>query len=158
MGIKEKLMHDARERGICIDGYKEMKSSDIYGLIDYYLRTIDWSLERDFPTLEFIRENLVCRGSLHYEDKGIYVDREFDKELIFGQQINVFHHCSGIIDVAMDYDAAIIPMLYFANGCDIKITCSQENDIPIKVPVYIFGENKVEIEKSKNAIFNIYKK
>lgn len=154
MELKEILMHEARQKGICVDGFKEMRSSDRRELIEYYLRTIDWSLERNYPSLDFIRANFPdC------EDYGIFLDKTFDGDEFSGRQTYVFHNCKGRINVAMDYDNAIIPMLYFANDCDIVVGCEQTKNIPpIRVPVTIFGESNVFVETSRYAIFTIHNK
>ena len=43
------------------------------GLIEMYLRTIDWSLERNFPSLRLLR-----REFSDIEDKGVFVGKTFD--------------------------------------------------------------------------------
>lgn len=148
MDVKKFLMQEAREKGICIDGFREMRNYDRSGLLGYYLRTIDWSLERDYPSLAFARQFFPDS-----EEYGIYLDRTFDGDVFCGRQIYVFHNCKGHINVAMDYDNAIIPMLYFANGCNIAVGCEQQNISPIRVPLYVFGNNNVTVTESRNAIF-----
>lgn len=151
-GLKDILMQDARQKGICIDGFKEMRSLDMTGLVDYYVANPDWCLERDFPSLQTITEKFAdC------EDKGIYVNRVFDGEEFKDLQTYIFHNCSGTIKVGMNYQRAVIPMLYIANGCRLSIVCEQQNVPAIKVPVYIFGENAVATQIGMNAEFKIFK-
>lgn len=151
--LKELLMTDARNGGICADGYKEMRGYNREELIDYYLRTIDWSLERNFPSLKIMRYEFS-----NIEDKGVFVDRTFHGETFDKLQIYVFHHCKGVINVAMDCDNAVIPMLYFANGCEMEVHCEQDNfGNPIKVPLYIFGRNTVIAKSDEHARFVRYR-
>lgn len=152
MDIKEILLQQAKEKGICSEGYNNLLNLNEKCLIEYYLKTIDWSLERNFPSMDIIRE--------HFSDKevyGMYVDKTFKGECFTNRQLYVFHNCKGLIYVGMDYDKAIIPMLYFANGCDVTIVCAQKNVFPIKVPLYSFGDNKISTDGRGNAVFTIHK-
>lgn len=155
MEIKRELMRLARECGICKDGYKDMKASDVDGLIDYYIKTIDWSLENAYPPLPLLRAHFNDIGH-----KGVYVDREFHGEEFASKQAYVFHHCKGVIHVAMDYDNAIIPMLYFANGCDIEVRCVQRKEglPPLKVPLYITDgqDNDIRCQNNDLCVFTVY--
>ena len=133
--LKETLMSGAREGGICAEGYGQMRGYDRDAMIDYYLANPDWCLERGFPSLELLRREFSDIG-----DRGVFVGRTFDGEAFDERQVYVFHDCKGTISVGMDYGNAVIPMLYFANGCDMVVKCEQENDPPVKVPLYVVEE------------------
>lgn len=148
MQLKETLMEDARRGGICAEGYGQMRGYDRDGLIGYYLANPDWSIERGFPSLELLR-----REFSDIEDKGVYVGKTFDGEVFSEKQAYIFHDCKGAIRVAMDYDNAVIPMLYFANGCKIRVECEQKNDPAINVPLYIAEDCKVTGAKTDNCNF-----
>lgn len=149
-------MQEARQCGICKDGYDIMRNcKDVDGLLKYYVETIDWSLENGFPTLEQIREMF---DTSELERHGVYTDKWFDGETLSEKQAYIFHNCHGHINVAMDYDNANIPMLYFANGCIMDVECNQQNKPAIKVPVYVFGNNDITCYDNENAIFTIYRK
>lgn len=149
-------MDSARSKDVCTEGYSELiHSADKGGMVDCYLAHPDWCMKHDYPTLDIIREHFAdCEG------KGVFVDRNFKGETLCGLQSYVFHKCRGTVRVAMDYDKAIIPMLYLANGCRLRIICDQKENkgAPIKVPVYVFGKNDVKAKDNKYAIFTIYKK
>lgn len=149
------LMKDAKTKGICLNGYSEMKDCpDIDSLIDFYIRGIDWCLENNFPTLQYLRANFS-----NIQDKGIFVDQKFRGKTFSNLQTYIFHNCSGTIKVAMDYKHAVIPMLYFANNCHITVTCEQpkiNNVPPIRVPLYIFGDNVITVNENENAVFTKY--
>ena len=68
-------------------------------------------------------------------------------------QAYICHDCKGTIKVAMDYDNAVIPMLYFANGCRMRVECEQKNDPAINVPLYIAEDCKVTGAKTDNCVF-----
>lgn len=146
--LKETLMDDARRGGICADGYSQMRSYDRDGLIGYYVQNPDWAIERGFPSLELLR-----REFSDIEDKGVFIGRTFDGETFDTLQTYIFHDCKGTIRVAMDYDNAVIPMLYFANGCKIRVECEQKNDPAINVPLYIAEDCKIVGAKTDNCVF-----
>lgn len=146
--MKETLMEDARRGGICAEGYGQMRGYDRDGLIDYYVQNPDWSIERGFPSIELLR-----REFSDIEEKGVFVSKTFDGEVFDKLQTYIFHDCKGTIRVAMDYDNAVIPMLYFANGCNIRVECEQKNSPAINVPLYIAEDCKVVGAKTDNCNF-----
>lgn len=146
-------MQDARSNGICVDGYDYMRKSSIESLVRYYKANPDWCMERNYPTLDILRKDF---DNEKLQDFGIFIDHTFKGELLDKHQVYIFHNCKGSIKTALNYDAEIIPMLYFANGCNMTIGCDQLNVFPIRVPLYIFGENNIKAE-SPNANFIFYK-
>lgn len=147
----ESLLADAHKLGICKDGYKRMLENSRDGLLKFYLECPDWCLERNFPNLADLKENWTdC------EDYGVFVGKQFKGETLSGLQAYIFHNCTGHIHVAMDYEKAIIPMLYFANNCRISVKCNQqENKVkPIIVPIYEFGKNQIKLKDNLYARFN----
>ena len=149
--LKERLLQLAKADNICVDGYRRVVGSNRQEMIAYYKQMIDWCLERNYPDYAILQEHFSdC------EDEGIYIGKEFNGEIFSSQQVYVFHNCKGTINVQMDYENEIIPMLYFANKCDMRVICTLENIIPIRVPLYIFGENCVESNDSDNAQYVRY--
>lgn len=146
--MKETLMDDARRGGICAEGYGLMRGYDREGLIDYYVQNPDWCMERGFPSLK-----MLSREFSDIEDKGVLVGKTFNGEVFDKLQTYIFHDCKGTIRVAMDYACAVIPMLYFANGCNIRVECGQKNDPAINVPLYIAEDCKVVGAKTDNCNF-----
>lgn len=138
---KDELLRQAREQGACEQGREVVRGYKRDKMIETYLRTIDWSLECGFPSMELMR-----REFSDCEADGIYVDKTFDGELFAQKQVYVFHNCKGRIRVAMDYDNAVIPMLYFANGCEMEVICDQENTPAIKVPLYVVDDGSCAIQ------------
>lgn len=150
MQLKETLMNDARREGICAPGYELMRGYDRDGLIDYYVQNPDWCIERGFPSLKLLRREFSDIG-----DKGVFVGKTFDGEVFDKLQTYIFHGCKGTIRVAMDYDNAVIPMLYFANGCNITVSCVQKNNPRIIIPIYETEEwaNVVNFVESEGCEF-----
>lgn len=140
-------MKEARANGICIEGYNDMRGFNLDQLVDYYIKNPDWCLERDFPSIELLRTNFTDQ-----QHKGIYIDCDFEDVPMNDHLVYIFHQCQGSIQTSLNLEKSLIPMLYFANGCDMHIHC--DSPTPIKIPIYIFGENN--ITTSGNAEFLIY--
>lgn len=152
--IRDSLIHTAHAKGICAEGYKQMlESSDIDALVNYYITNPDWCLERNFPDLQTLRDHF---GDI--DEKGVFVDKTFNGELLNDLQAYIFHNCKGTIKVGLNVEKAIIPMLYLANGCDLKIV--GVGDIkpikPSEVPVYVFGQNDVSVRDNEYVLFRMF--
>lgn len=132
---------------MCLDNLDALRACQTKAeAINLYKKTIDWALERNYPSVNFIRNEFG-----DFEDMGIFVDKEFHGELLDEHQCYVFHNCRGNIKVDLNVEKKIIPMLYFANNCDVSVS---RCDTPITVPLYIFGDNIIEADET----FRIYKK
>lgn len=149
--LREELMHSARSAGICAEGYSQMRGYDRDGLVSYYVENPDWCIERGFPSLE-----TLCREFSDIEDKGVFVGKTFDGEVFDKLQAYIFHDCKGTIKVAMDYENAVIPMLYFANGCNIRVVCEQDNKPVIVIPLYVSEDSSVSRGDSYGCIFRYH--
>lgn len=139
------IIADAMKKGVC-DEYAELmrRSKSVTDFVRLYRRGIDWSLENDCPSLKLLRQLSEERLDLH----GIYIDQHFDGDILDDRQVYIFHHCSGTIRTGLNLQRKIIPMLYFANGCDMTVESSNEwaSISPVRVPLYLFGANKVICE------------
>lgn len=152
--LRKVLLHTAHDKGICADGYRQMlESADKDTLVDYYVANPDWCMERNFPDLETLREHFADCGN-----KGVFVDRTFHGELLNDLQTYIFHNCKGEIKVGMNVDKCIIPMLYFANGCNITVSCDIPYLLPIRVPIYATDEwaNCINSTVGDNCMFARY--
>lgn len=152
--LKERLINIAQAKGICDEGYRRMlEAAGVDGLIGYYIGNPDWCMERDFPPIEMLRADF---GGI--EDRGVYVGKRFDGEVMRDKQVYIFHGCTGMIEVEMNYERGIIPMLYFANKCKMRVKCHQDNGRnPIRVPLYQYGKNDVQAKDCAGASFVRYK-
>lgn len=152
--LKQLLIDGAQGKGICSQGYERMRCSNVDALIDYYLANPDWCLERDFPDLQTLSERFA-----DIEDRGVYVGKEFHGEVLNDLQVYIFHNCRGTINVGLNVDKAIIPMLYLANDCRMRIVGIGDikPQTPSEVPVYTFGENDVAAQDNEFVRFMHYK-
>lgn len=119
--------------------------------VSLYKKTIDWALEEGYPNFATLQKYFSdC------ENLGVFVGREFHGEVLSDQQVYVFHKCTGTIRVGLNVEKRIIPMLYFANGCDMSVKPSFVHG-NVRVPLYVFGDNVVKPYATGGAIYRIYK-
>ena len=143
---KATLHHMCEENRTALDGVTSKADA-----VDLYIRTIDWALEEDYPGLSVLRNHFAdC------EDKGIYIDKTFTGEMLTDQPVYVFHNCKGLIRVGLNVEKRIIPMLYFANDCDMRVESANFKGLRTRVPLYIFGDNRVVALNTDDIVFNRY--
>lgn len=150
---KIEAQQDIDSHGVC-DEYSQLlhRSESEDKALALYKRGIDWCLEHDSPSLALLRKyKTVC------ELNGVYLDCVFNGDLLDDEMVYVFHNCKGTINIDLNVEKAIIPMLYFANGCEMTVKRLAESNIgKIEVPLYIFGANKITTENTDFVKFNIY--
>lgn len=138
--LKAELMKGVKNLGVCKESYSKMRGYDRDELIAMYLHLPDWCMSRNFPSLEMLR-----REFSDVEDKGIYIDKTFKCELFKNKPVYVFHNCKGRIFVDWNVEKANIPILYFANGCEIEVYSNDKIVVPIpaRVKIIIYSEDSV---------------
>lgn len=153
MELKNLLIREARAKGLCNDGYKNMRECDIAALVKYYTIHPDWCMEREYPSFDMLKERFS-----NCEDMGVFVDKTFSGETFNERQAYIFHRCRGTVRVSLNINKAIIPMLYFGNECDITIEGVNvgENRMPTIIPLYIFGENIIATKEAPFVVFRQY--
>lgn len=117
--------------------------------IALYIKTIDWALEEGYPSYQ-----TLCRYFGDCEQYGIFVNRDFHGELLDGRDVYVFHNCRGSIRTGLNIKMRRIPMLYFANGCDMTLLAKEQplSVAPSMVPLYVFGENHISTENDQEYV------
>ena len=154
MNWKPYLQRLAREHRMCADNRAYLSACETKeDAIRLYKQTIDWALEEEYPDLDFLRKEFADQQS-----QGIFIDHNFDGEILNEHQVYVFHHCTGTIRVGLNLAKKIIPMCYFANDCDMTILGVETADqfLPDRVPLYIFGKNKINAANSNTMEVRIY--
>ena len=147
------LLREASAHGMCAEyrtglGSVETKED----AIALYKRCIDWALEEGYPALPILRSLFKdC------ESEGIFIDKAFHGEVLKDHQVYVFHNCTGIIRTGLNVSEQIIPMLYFANGCDMSVCSAGAEVNQVRVPLYVFGDNNVIGENSEDILCKTYK-
>lgn len=153
-GWKLYLQRLARLKGMCEDNRAYLAACEAKSdAIRLYKQTIDWALENDYPDLDFLKKEFSKS-----ESDGVYVCKHFDGEILNKHQVYVFHNCTGTIRVGLNFAKKIIPMCYFANGCNMTILGIEgERWLPDRVPLYIFGDNEIDAKNSNTIEVRIFK-
>lgn len=150
---KRQLRREASAHGMCRENRSALDSLETKEeAVSLYKKTIDWALEEGYPNFGTIQ-----RDFSDCEDLGIFVNKEFHGELLNDQQVYVFHHCTGRIRTGLNTEKRIIPMLYFANSCDMSLASGGDTSSEVRVPLYVFGRNLVKLDASGNVVFKTYK-
>ena len=133
--MRHLLLKLAKSKGMCAENYSTLAHCESKAeMVELYKRTIDWALENNYPPIGVLRDHF---GDC--DDLGVFVDHKFKGEVLSEHQTYVFHNCTGVINVEMDYENEVIPMLYFANDCHIHVE-SHDN---IRIPLYIAKDGGV---------------
>ena len=120
--------------------------------IRLYKQTIDWALANKYPSIDFLRKEFS-----EQEKDGFFVDHKFCDDMLNDQQCYVFHNCTGKIRVALNYEKQLLPMLYFANGCNMTVEFIGIEYLPItQFPIYVCGENKIKTKHNRFAKVKLY--
>ena len=154
MTWKDSLLRYGKLNSMCAENIEALKECETKSdAIQLYKKTIDWALERNYPSLEILRSEFAdCQGD------GLFIDHIFNGETLNENQVYVFHNCKGTIKVGLNTDKAIIPMLYFANNCEMTIEgINAMRVMPDIIPCYVFGDNSIAAENDINAIFRIHR-
>ena len=146
---KKQLRREASAHHMCEENRRALEEvTSRATAIGLYKRTIDWALEEGYPGMDTLRKYFTgC------EMFGIYIDKHFDGEVLKDHQVYVFHNCTGTIKTGLNLEKQLIPMLYFANGCEMSVVGNGES---VRVPLYVFGTNNILTEKGDGLEFKFY--
>lgn len=152
---KRQVRREASAHHMCEENRSALSSVETKrDAIELYKKTVDWALEEGYPCLDTLR-----RDFSDCEEFGVFVGKRFNGELLNDQNVYVFHQCSGEIRVGLNVGKRIIPMLYFANDCNIVVkgVGDPSFSVPVRVPCYVFGSNTIATESSDELECKIYK-
>lgn len=141
------MHHMCKENRIMLESVTSKEEA-----IELYKKTIDWALEEGYPSMATLRKDFT-----NNEADGIFIDKVFHGEILTDKTVYVFHNCSGTIRVGLNVEKKIIPMLYFANGCDMDVKGIPGSVMQVRVPLYIFGDNRIGAEQSDDVVCRTYK-
>ena len=150
---KKYLQEQARAHRMCADNRAYLNACETKSdAIRLYKQTVDWALQEGYPDIDFLRAEFASN-----EADGLFVDKHFEGEVLNEHQAYVFHHCTGTVRIGLNLAKKLIPMCYFANGCNMTIL-GIENDciLPDRVPLYIFGDNEIEAKNSNSIQVRMY--
>lgn len=145
---KKEAIADTVRNGVC-DEYQGLmrKCRTEDEMLDLYVRGINWCLEHNSPSIDLLRK---------YPEEcarhGVFIDRDFFGETLIARQSYVFLNCTGTIRTGLNIKERMIPMLYFANGCDMSVRHADGYGTAARVPMMSFGDNRLDGEVSKDIV------
>lgn len=144
--LSEVLKREAVERNLCAQWTSEWADdSDQQALIDKYKKGIDFCLDRDWPSNDFIKANFdrdLLNANLIFVDE--YVDMDMAPSGIY----ILNGECSGRIRLA-PWAAATV---YLRHSSKITIVA----DDFAKVFVRLYDEADVDVDSDGSAVVKVY--
>ncbi len=135
----------AQKKPLCNEWFGEWKDdSSIDDLLDKYVRGIDFCIENDYPTLDFIRENFN-RDDLHRHN--IYIDEVVDVCAKSGSYV-FLGTCSGRIRTS----GFSVVVCYLRHDSNISVV----SDDMSKVFVSIYESAKCETDSLDASTIKCY--
>lgn len=155
--LKSILLREAEEAGICREGRQRLSDCSTTGdLLDFYTGNPEWCIERNFPTPATLMWMWAHMGE-EMERHGVYYRRRFDGEALTGRQAYVLLGCSGTVRTGLDAEKGLIPMFYFADGCDMAVEGAYPRALlASRVPLYVAQGCHVEARDGNGARFVKY--
>jgi len=164
MNIKE-LAKEAQTKGICTPGMKKiLQSNDKEALLNYYIEGLDFCLEHDFPSNDYLK----TEGSDLLAIKGIYIDE--DIATVNDRRLVLLGKCKGhvvaneysVMDVFVKHESTV--QLYANDHSFVRIDCFDTVNVQIyasgnaKIVVNVYGSAKVSYEKKERSQIKIITK
>ena len=143
--LSETLKQQAVDLGLCRPWTEAWGDCDQQKLIDKFVKGIDFCLERNWPTPEFINENFdraLLNANLIFVDEHIRIDNARSGIYILNGE------CSGSIRFA-PWTAATV---YVRHTSNVRIIAGDF----AKVFVRLYDEAEVEISQEEGSVAKIY--
>ncbi len=138
MKLNKKLAYAAQKKGICEDWFNDLlQTEDKARLIQMYLSGIDFCLSKEYPSLDFIRENFV--GVM--EGYGVFLDETIKTENY--RHVVALGRCEGLAE----YTGFEVGQVFAKH--ESKLTVKASGNAFVMVDV--FDSTTVEIIASDNA-------
>lgn len=138
----QEIYKQATENGICKQWQEKMKADlSFKNLCEMYFNGDDWSMEKDFPNVETLR-NFKGKTEVH----GLFTD--------YSGMPNIINKMAffGDSDVKLNYGGFSVSQLILRHSTKAKITAS-ENAIVI---INILDNADVEIEAIENSRVEVF--
>lgn len=144
--MNNELKRQAVACGLCEEFTNEWcESLDKQGLIDMWLRDIDFGIKHDYPSNEFIKR--------HFEEEmleanGVFVDRGGLDLSNCGGKVMLCGACTG----RLSFDGYAACNLYVRHGCEVRVDAGGS----AKVFVNVYGDASVDVRQREEACVYVY--
>ena len=141
--LEEELKEKAISLGLCEQWTKEWTNPDKDELVDKYVRGIDFCIQHDYPSIEYMIANF--RGVM--EKHGVFADNDLQ---LRNRDVAILNGaCAGVLE----YDWYSTGRLYIRHDSDIKVVLKGN----AKVFISIYDNANVNIICQDNAKCYVYK-
>lgn len=142
--IGKQLKSQAQDLGACEKGLYGLENLNEQELINRYVHFIDFAIESDFPSNEFIKNNF---DKQLLEHNNIYVDSEFERRNA-RQVVVVQGESNGVLL----YDGYTTADIYVRHNSDVTIDCSRMS----KIFISVYDDAKVNVTQRDGASVYVY--
>lgn len=142
--IGKKLKLQAESLGACEKGLDRLEKLNEQELINRYVHFIDFAIEKNYPSNEFIKENF---DKALLEHNNIYVDAEFERRNA-RQVVVVQGKSKGVLL----YDGMTCADVYVRHDSEVTIDCSRLS----KVFISVYDNAKVNVTQRDGASVYVY--
>lgn len=104
------------------------RARNVDDLLRLYKAGLDWALDNNIPDVKLLQESCSAQKLERY---GIFINKHFKGETVNDNIFQVFHNCTGSINVELNREKCIIPTLYLANNTNLNINVNQSIDISV---------------------------
>lgn len=142
--IGKQLKSQAESLGACEKGLNGLEKLNEQELINRYIHFIDFIVEKDFPSNEFIKNNF--EKSL-LEHNNIYVDAEFERRN--ARQVVVVQ---GESKGQLLFDGYTTSDVYVRHDSEVTIDCSRLS----KIFISVYDNAKIHVTQRDGASVYVY--
>ena len=142
--IGKQLKSQAESLGACEKGLNGLDRLNEQELINRYVHFIDFVIENDFPSNDFIKENF---DKSLLEHNNIYVDAEFERRN--ARQVVVIQ---GESKGVLLFDGVTTSYVYIRHDSDVTIDCSRLS----KIFISVYDNAKIHVTQRDGASVYVY--
>jgi hypothetical protein len=142
--LGKQLKSQAEGLGACEKGLKGLEKLNEQELINRYVHFIDFAIEENWPSNEFIKENF---DKALLEHNNVYVDAEFERRNA-RQVVVVQGESNGVLL----YDGMTTADVYVRHESEVTIDCSRLS----KVFISVYDHAKVHVTQRDGASVYVY--
>ena len=142
--IGKQLKSQAESLGACEKGLNGLDRLNEQELINRYVHFIDFVIENDFPSNDFIKENF---DKSLLEHNNIYVDAEFERRN--ARQVVVIQ---GESKGVLLFDGVTTSDVYIRHDSDVTIDCSRFS----KIFISVYDNAKIHVTQRDGASVYVY--
>ena len=142
--LGQKLKSQAESLGACEKGLNGLDRLNEQELINRYVHFIDFVIENDFPSNDFIKENF---DKSLLEHNNIYVDAEFERRN--ARQVVVIQ---GESKGVLLFDGVTTSDVYIRHDSDVTIDCSRLS----KIFISVYDNAKIHVTQRDGASVYVY--